>query len=220
MGNDEHSQNVFRKARENGEDPLGYCDRMARGVPRRLAAARHLVRRLHPDDRAAAQGGRAGAGPADDGGGRHLRRVLRGLVLRLLRGVQAGEGSDRRHCARSTGRSRTGSARRTISSACRSTPQPLLEHFNAHPEFIVPDIRRNEILRLLEGGLEDISVSRAGQAWGIPMPDDPSSVIYVWVDALINYATAVGFGTDRRCSTSGGRPTCTSSARTSPASTA
>ena len=60
----------------------------------------------------------------------------------------------------------------------------------------MPDIRRNEILRLLEGGLEDISVSRAGQAWGIPMPDDPSSVIYVWVDALINYITAVGFGTD------------------------
>jgi methionyl-tRNA synthetase len=72
----------------------------------------------------------------------------------------------------------------------------LLSHFTAHPEFLVPDVRRNEILRLLESGLEDISVSRAGQAWGIPMPDDPSSVIYVWVDALINYATAVGFGTD------------------------
>ena len=60
----------------------------------------------------------------------------------------------------------------------------------------MPDVRRNEILRLIEGGLEDISVSRAGQSWGIPMPDDPSSVIYVWVDALINYITAVGFGTD------------------------
>ena len=60
----------------------------------------------------------------------------------------------------------------------------------------MPDVRRNEILRLIEGGLEDISVSRAGQSWGIPMPDDPSSVIYVWVDALINYLSAVGFGTD------------------------
>ena len=73
----------------------------------------------------------------------------------------------------------------------------MLDHFKGdHPAFTVPDIRRNELLRLLEGGLEDISVSRAGQSWGIPMPDDPSSVIYVWVDALINYATAVGFGTD------------------------
>ena len=51
----------------------------------------------------------------------------------------------------------------------------------------MPEVRRNEILRLIEGGLEDISVSRAGQAWGIPLPDDPSSVVYVWFDALINY---------------------------------
>jgi methionyl-tRNA synthetase len=68
--------------------------------------------------------------------------------------------------------------------------------FEWRPEFLVPDVRRNEILRLIEGGLEDISVSRAGQAWGIPMPDDPASVIYVWVDALINYLSAVGYGTD------------------------
>ena len=52
------------------------------------------------------------------------------------------------------------------------------------------------MLRLLEGGLEDISVSRAGQAWGIPLPFDPTSVVYVWYDALINYAAAVGYGTD------------------------
>ncbi len=72
----------------------------------------------------------------------------------------------------------------------------LLEHFKAHPEFLEPEVRRNEILRLLEAGLEDISISRAGQAWGIPVPDDPDSVVYVWFDALINYAAAVGFGTD------------------------
>ena len=64
--------------------------------------------------------------------------------------------------------------------------QPLLAHFADHPEFLRPDSRRNEILRLIEGGLEDISVSRAGQAWGIPLPFDRSSVVYVWFDALIN----------------------------------
>ena len=74
--------------------------------------------------------------------------------------------------------------------------QPLLEHFAAHPEFLEPDIRRNEILRLIEGGLIDVSVSRAGQSWGIPLPWDPSSVVYVWFDALINYASAVGLGGD------------------------
>jgi methionyl-tRNA synthetase len=74
--------------------------------------------------------------------------------------------------------------------------EKLRHHFEWHPDFLVPEVRRNEILRLLEAGLEDISVSRAGQAWGIPMPDDPGSVIYVWVDALINYLSAVGYGTD------------------------
>jgi methionyl-tRNA synthetase len=74
---------------------------------------------------------------------------------------------------------------------------PLLEHFRDHPEFLQPEIRRNEILRLIESGLEDISVSRAGQAWGIPLPFDSTSVVYVWFDALINYASAVGLGSDQ-----------------------
>ena len=55
--------------------------------------------------------------------------------------------------------------------------QRLLDHYAAHPEFIQPEVRRNEILRLVEGGLEDISVSRAGQSWGIPLPFDPDSVV-------------------------------------------
>ena len=74
--------------------------------------------------------------------------------------------------------------------------QPLLEHYRRDPGFIEPEIRRNEILRLVEGGLEDISMSRAGQSWGIPVPFDPASVVYVWFDALINYAAAVGYGWD------------------------
>ena len=74
--------------------------------------------------------------------------------------------------------------------------QSLRDLFAAHPEFLQPDNRRNEIQRLLESGLEDISVSRAGQAWGIRLPFDPSSVVYVWFDALINYASAVGLGGD------------------------
>jgi methionyl-tRNA synthetase len=74
--------------------------------------------------------------------------------------------------------------------------QALLDHYAVHPDFIQPEVRRNEILRLVEGGLLDVSVSRAGQSWGIPLPWDPSSVVYVWFDALINYASAVGLGTD------------------------
>ena len=72
----------------------------------------------------------------------------------------------------------------------------MLDHYAAHPEALEPEIRRNEILRLLEAGLEDISMSRTGQAWGIPVPSDPDSVVYVWMDALINYASGVGYGAD------------------------
>ena len=99
---------------------------------------------------------------------------------------------------RSTRRSRTGFARRTTSSGCRPIAIGCSRTSQAHPEFLQPDIRRNEILRLLEGGLEDISISRAGQPWGIPLPFDPGSVVYVWFDALINYIAAVGYGTRRR----------------------
>lgn len=69
----------------------------------------------------------------------------------------------------------------------------LLEHIAEHPEFIQPESRRNEILRLIEGGLDDISVSRARMEWGVPWPGDPGHAVYVWIDALTNYLSAIGF---------------------------
>jgi len=69
----------------------------------------------------------------------------------------------------------------------------LLRHLDEHPEFVQPEIRRNEIRRVIEGGLEDISVSRARLPWGIPWPGDPEHTAYVWVDALTNYLAAIGF---------------------------
>jgi len=71
----------------------------------------------------------------------------------------------------------------------------LLKHIQKNPGFILPANRRNEILRVIEGGLRDVSVSRSSQEWGIPVPFDKDHVIYVWFDALINYITAIGFGT-------------------------
>ncbi|MGD2071093.1 MAG: methionine--tRNA ligase, partial [Gemmatimonadota bacterium] len=62
--------------------------------------------------------------------------------------------------------------------------------------FVQPESRRNEIRRVLEGGLEDISVSRAALPWGVPWPDDPGQTVYVWLDALTNYLSAVGFPDD------------------------
>jgi methionyl-tRNA synthetase len=69
----------------------------------------------------------------------------------------------------------------------------LLEHIRENPHFVRPESRRNEILRLLEGGLEDISASRSRIPWGIPFPGAEDHTVYVWFDALSNYITAVGF---------------------------
>ncbi len=64
------------------------------------------------------------------------------------------------------------------------------------PSFILPKVRYNEILNVIEGGLEDISISRSGVSWGIPLPFDAQQVVYVWFDALINYISAIGYPYD------------------------
>jgi methionyl-tRNA synthetase len=69
----------------------------------------------------------------------------------------------------------------------------LLELY-ANPEFIRPETRRNEVISFVRSGLRDLSVSRSTFSWGIPVPDDPKHVIYVWLDALANYVTAIGYG--------------------------
>jgi methionyl-tRNA synthetase len=72
--------------------------------------------------------------------------------------------------------------------------QPLIDWYTQNPEWVTPAGRRNEVLAFLEAGLEDLSISRTSFTWGIPVPDDPAHVMYVWFDALTNYATAVGLG--------------------------
>lgn len=71
--------------------------------------------------------------------------------------------------------------------------QPLLDHIEAHPEFIAPESRRKEVKRFIEGGLKDLSVSRTSFEWGVPVPHEPNHVMYVWMDALSNYISALGF---------------------------
>ena len=69
----------------------------------------------------------------------------------------------------------------------------LLAHYAAHPDFIVPEKYRNEIVAFCERGLNDLSISRSTFDWGIPVPGDPAHVMYVWVDALTNYLTGTGW---------------------------
>jgi methionyl-tRNA synthetase len=70
----------------------------------------------------------------------------------------------------------------------------LLKFYEEHPDFITPKERAHEIYNIVKGGLKDLSISRTTISWGIPFPDDPKHVVYVWVDALNNYITAAGYG--------------------------
>ena len=71
--------------------------------------------------------------------------------------------------------------------------EPLLEFYEKNPDFIGPNSRRNEVISFVKGGLRDLSVSRSTFGWGVPVPGDEKHVMYVWMDALTNYLTALGF---------------------------
>ncbi len=72
--------------------------------------------------------------------------------------------------------------------------EQLIRLCTEQPNFIRPETRRNEVLSFVRGGLRDLSISRSTFSWGIPVPDDPKHVVYVWLDALANYITALGYG--------------------------
>ena len=92
----------------------------------------------------------------------------------------------------------------------------LLKLYADVPDFVLPKERLNEVASFVKGGLKDLSLSRTTFDWGIPVPGNPKHIMYVWVDALTNYITGVGFPDDKaRSSSATGRPICMSSARTS-----
>ena len=196
MGNDEHSQNVYKRAVEQKLDPLAYCDQMEQEFrdtwrrldisfddfirttePRHTAGVVELARRIHD------------AGDIFEG-------KYEGWYCEGCEAFKQEKDLVGGHCPLHPAVTPQWISEKNYFFRLSKYQQPLLEHFTTHPEFLQPDVRRNEILRLIEGGLEDISVSRAGQSWGIPLPFDPDNVVYVWFDALINYASAVGLGRD------------------------
>jgi methionyl-tRNA synthetase len=192
MGNDEHSINVEKAAREKGMDPQAYCDEMAvvfQAVWKRLDISYDdFIRTTEP---------------------RHIRGV-QALFRSIVDAGDVYKGKYEGHYC--VGCERFYPEKDLVDGKCplhKTVPQwvseenyffrlsaygpRLLEHIRANPEFIIPESRRNEIVNVLESGLEDISVSRASVAWGIPLPNDPGHTVYVWFDALINYITGVGY---------------------------
>jgi methionyl-tRNA synthetase len=196
MGNDEHSQNVFKKAQEEGLDPLTYCDRMEqifRGAWTRLDVSfDDFIRTTEPRHRA----GTTEIARRIYDAGDIYEGVYEGWYCIGCEEFKQEKDLVDGNCPLHPTLTPEWIREKNYFFRLSKYQQPLLDHFAAHPEFLQPEIRRNEILRLIEGGLIDVSVSRAGQSWGIPLPWDPSSVVYVWFDALINYASAVGLGGD------------------------
>ena len=74
-----------------------------------------------------------------------------------------------------------------------SWSKKLLDHYKSNPDFILPKSRNNEVIKFVEKGLKDLSVSRTSFSWGIPVPKNQKHVIYVWLDALTNYLSAVNY---------------------------
>ncbi len=105
-------------------------------------------------------------------------------------------GDDGQRVATDTGHLLTWTEEETYFFRLSSYTDKLLALYDEHPGFLGPDTRRNEIVSFLRGGLTDLSISRTTFDWGVPVPDHPDHVMYVWVDALTNYLTGVGFPDD------------------------
>jgi methionyl-tRNA synthetase len=196
MGNDEHSLNVKKAAESEGMDPLSYCDRMDgefRAVWRKLQISfDDFIRTTEA---------------------RHVRAVQKLLQAMYDRGDIYRAEYEGWYCNSCEAflkekdlvdgkcpnhqREPEWIAEKNYFFALSKYRDRLLDHIRKHPEFIMPEIRRNEIVSLLKEGLEDISISRATRDWGIPFTFDPDHMIYVWIDALINYVSAVGYATDQ-----------------------
>ncbi len=195
MGNDEHSQNVYKRAAERGLDPLVYCDQMEqefRSVWKQLDISfDDFIRTTEPRHKAAVQ---KLAQTCFDNGDIY-EGFYEGWYCVSCEAFKQEKDLVDGKCPEHLTLTPEWIKEKNYFFRLSKYRDPLLKHFEEHPEFLQPEMRRNEILRLLEGGLDDISVSRAGQLWGIPLPFAPENVVYVWFDALINYAAAVGYGT-------------------------
>jgi methionyl-tRNA synthetase len=195
-GTDEHGVNVERAAQAAGRDPQDYADEIAaafRQMAERVGATYDkFIRTTSPEHKRGVQA---------------LFRVLRdkGYIYKGTYTGQycihdnlyvdaAGPGAPCPTCGRPT---------ETISEEnyffkLSAFEDKLLKYYQEHPEFIRPETRRNEVVSFVKSGLRDLSISRSTFKWGIPVPDDPGHVIYVWLDALSNYITAIGYGSDKK----------------------
>ncbi len=195
MGNDENTIKVARKAAELGRAPKEYCDDMARqfndvwhaldisfddfiqtSEPRHHEGCRQFIQKVY--DNGYIYKGTYEGWYCD---GCESFKTEKDLVDGKCpdHGVPAVKRSEPCHYF-----------------ALSRFQQKLIAFYEEYPNFIQPESRRNEVISLVQGELRDVNITRLGQAWGIQVPFDPEFTIWVWFDALLNYITAIGYGSD------------------------
>src|SRR5947208_2346918 len=195
MGMDEHSQSVIQAAARAGVTPQAWVDRMAATFtdywrrlhcsnddwirttePRHARAVAALLARIqqhHPADLFEAE--------------------YEGLYCTGCEEFKTGAQIVDGHCVEHPTLELIPTKERNHFFRLSAYRDAVLDRIRSGSVTVQPEIRRNEVVRLLEAGLQDISISRQRQPWGIPFPGDPQQTVYVWFDALINYLSATGF---------------------------
>jgi methionyl-tRNA synthetase len=197
MGNDENTIRVAKRAAELGKSPQEYCDEMARQfqeVWRALEISYDDF--IQTSERRHHEGCRKFIQKVYDNGyiykGTYEGWYCEGCeAFKTETEVKEAGGLCPNHKTPPTRRSEP-----CHYFAFSRFQERLLQYFEANPDFIQPESRRNEVLAFVQSGLQDTNITRAGQTWGIRVPFDPEFTIWVWFDALLNYITAIGYGTD------------------------
>jgi methionyl-tRNA synthetase len=195
-GTDEHGLKMVQTARAEGRDTLAFADEMSgyfqKMVERFDISYDAFVRTTEPRHHRASE---AIWSAMKERGDLYLDRYegwysVRDEAFYDESELVDGEGGDR---LSPQGTPVEWTAEETWFFRLSNYQQPLLDLYAAHPDFIRPESRRNEVLRFVEGGLKDLSVSRTSFDWGVPVPGSADHVMYVWVDALTTYMTGVGY---------------------------
>jgi len=192
MGNDEHSLNVERKAREQGMNPLDYCDNMAiefestwqklnisyddfiRTIEaRHISSVQEVMTRIYDN-------------------GDIYKGTYEGWYCVSCETFYDEDDLDEGQCPNH--RLKVDWIKEeNYFFRLSNYQQTLLDHIEDNPDFVLPKTRKNEIVSFLKKGLLDISISRSSTRWGVPLPFDERNVVYVWFDALVNYISGIGF---------------------------
>jgi methionyl-tRNA synthetase len=195
-GTDEHGQKVEKSAAAAGDDPQAFTDRVSqrfRDLTAALGCANDdVIRTTEPRHAAASQAIWSALAEAGDiyldkyDGWYSVRDEAYFGENELIKGADGEKLAP-------TGAPVEWVEEPSYFFRLSKWQEPLLAHYEANPDAILPESRRNEVLSFIRGGLQDLSISRTSFKWGVPVPGDDEHIMYVWLDALTNYLTAVGY---------------------------